>query len=460
MADIYIVYAREDEAIAEKLYSCLSGQWNVWWDDEIVGDVGEVIESEVPKAGCILPIISSASRGKPPVIDEMILGRKYKKPIIPIKIDDSEAPYGFGTLRCIEMKSWCGEEDHPGFVKLKRRLLKIVSQRESPKRPGFIANNRLRLPTLFLSVSSYNTQLEPADAMRMLRMFKVPAVLVSAYDLIEKHDSDKRYDPSDLIKQLVNYKKEGGFILIDSGNYEKNRLGDKSWKVKNLKDALAKVPHDWAFCYDNLEPSKSKKKLINELIKTVLQNQKFTNGAMLPIVHAPKLAKGGYQLKYVPAIIREISEELGSPLIAIPERELGGGLIARARMIKSIRQELNKLPYYQAIHVLGTGNPWTIAVLAAAGADTFDGLEWCRYVIDKESEVINHFHLFDLYSILDDSEIGYSAKTIFENLKYYTAFRSLMWEYYSQGNIEAHVQGVLGKKAFNILKVQYPELFE
>ena len=38
MADIYIVYAREDLDVASKLNDRLSPLWDIWWDDKIVGD--------------------------------------------------------------------------------------------------------------------------------------------------------------------------------------------------------------------------------------------------------------------------------------------------------------------------------------------------------------------------------------------------------------------------------------
>ena len=62
MADIYIVYASEDRGVAERLYNLLSLQWNTWWDDDLVGSFAEVIEAELPKAACILPLFSSSSR--------------------------------------------------------------------------------------------------------------------------------------------------------------------------------------------------------------------------------------------------------------------------------------------------------------------------------------------------------------------------------------------------------------
>ena len=92
---------------------------------------------------------------------------------------------------------------------------------------------------------------------------------------------------------------------------------------------------------------------------------------MLPIVHARKRHGGGYDLDALPSIIREMANRLNPPLIAIPERELGPGLIARAKTVRQIREELDKLPFYQPLHLLGTGNPLSIAVLTAAGCGQF-----------------------------------------------------------------------------------------
>jgi hypothetical protein len=36
------------------------------------------------------------------------------------------------------------------------------------------------------------------------------------------------------------------------------------------------------------------------------------------------------------------------------------------------------------------GNPWSIAVLTAAGADSFDGLEWCRVTVDRRTAQLHH----------------------------------------------------------------------
>ena len=313
----------------------------------------------------------------------------------------------------------------------------------------------MTLPKLFYSVSSYNTSIKPSEAVQALRILEAPAILISAYDI------DSKREPDSLISELKKYQKKGGFILVDSGNYEASRLEDKKWVVRDFKKALANTPHDYVFCFDDMDPGIGKKKNVNQIIKSVERDQKFTTSPVLPIVHAPQLKKGGYKIEDLPYIFSEISKKLHPPIIAVPERELGGGIIARARVIRAIREELNKLPYYQPIHVLGTGHPWAIAILVAAGADTFDGLEWCRYTLDEDREEISHFHLFDLFGSLDKSKMGFSANVAFHNLRYLKWFNESMHEMVSQNKIESWVQGVLtNKKAFSKLKEQCPEIFE
>lgn len=452
MADIFISYAKEDRKVAEKLYDLLTGQWTVWWDDDVIDEFHREIEREIAKAGCILSLFSKSSREKATVIDELNLGRHLNKKIIPIKLDESKPPYSFGTLSSVDMCDWQGSTNHLGFKLLHKRIVNVIPPSAALKRPNRIANGKLPLPSLFMSVSSHETQLVPSDAVKILSICKVPTILVSAYDLVSHRE------PDNLIKEIRKFRNKGGFVLIDSGNYEASRLSDKSWSAEHLKEVLKSTPHDWAFCFDNLEPSLGKNRCVKDVVDTIERDQAHTNSPVLPIVHAPKLNAGGYKLDDFPEIVRRISEKLNPELIAVPERELGAGLIARAETVMSIRNELNKLPFYQPIHLLGTGNPWSIAVLSAAGADTFDGLEWCRFAINTESEIeaINHFHHFDLISGLSESKIGFAGEVAIHNLNYFNSFGDIM----RSMSKEAFVQGVIGKKAFFKLKFGLPELFK
>ena len=211
MADIYIVYAREDEAVAEKLHSLLSHQWETWWDYFIAGEVQDIIEAEIVKAKCVIPIFSSHSRKKPTVISELNKARSLGIKIIPVNIDNCEPPYSYDTLGIVNFHSWEGEIDHPKFKQLQCLIESVVPPRTPPKRPKAIAGGKLPLPTVFMSVSSHETQLGPNQALQALRVFGTPSILISAYDLVP------RRKPQAIIEAMNKFQEENkGFILIDS----------------------------------------------------------------------------------------------------------------------------------------------------------------------------------------------------------------------------------------------------
>lgn len=467
MADVYIVYAHEDRAVAEKLYGLLTPRWETWWDDKITGRFARAIETEMPKARCVVPLFSASSREKDTFTEELRLAQKHGIALLPIRLDGSDPPYPFGSYSYTEMHGWNGEADHPGFLQLLRRIATIAPPKAKPRRPVAIANARIPLPTLFLSVSSYETQLVPADAVRALRVFGAPTILISAYDMV------KRRKPQAMLDELTKYRESGGFVLVDSGNYEASRLGTRRWKADDLKEALARTPHDWAFCFDVVNPLHDADRAIDKIVNAVERDREFTSAPVLPIVHAPIRKKGGYKLTDIPRIIREVADRLEPQLIAVPERELGPGLIARIRTVRAIREELSKLPFYQPLHLLGTGNPWSMAVLAAAGADTFDGLEWCRMAVDRQKDRLHHFQHFDFFSFqagfadspvtrgaLADQAVDFAGKVAFHNLDYFATLVSNMREAVMAGSIEAFVVGLVGKDTANQLKKQVPDLFK
>ena len=476
MADIYIAYAKEDLDIAKKLNDRLSPQWDIWWDDKIVGDFAKTIEEQLRKSACVLPLFSYSSREKTAFTEELRIGNQLEKPILPVELDDSPPPYPYGNFSRVNLRGWNGEEDHFGFLQLKRKLARVVDMKRKPKRPVFISDERIPLPTLFLSVSSYNTRLEPVDAIKILRLFKAPTILVSAYDLVPTGEQKKI--PIKIINELKRYRKNGGFVLIDSGNYEASRLANKQWSFEQFKEVLSYTPHDWAFSFDKADenipfPSSGRRKNAKLIVESVKHAQKYTPAPVLPIVHSKKLKKG-YDLKHLPKTIRGIAEQLEPQLIAVPERELGAGLLDRAKMVQAIRDELSKLPFYQPLHLLGTGDPWSIATLAAAGADTFDGLEWCRMVVDCSLNRLHHYQHFDFFAyqaLLADSPVvkaalenryktGYESLVAFHNLDYFANLMNRLRDYVMKNNMETFITRIIGNEAADELNQSVPGLFK
>lgn len=211
---------------------------------------------------------------------------------------------------------------------------------------------------------------------------------------------------------------------------------------------------------------------MKEIIVAIARDAKATAMLIIPIVHAPRKRDGDYDLEHIPLIIHELADRLGPPLIAIPERELGPGLISSARTVRRIREALDTLPFYQPIHLLGTGNPWSIAILAAAGADSFDGLGWCRVVADAMTCKLYHFQQFDFFAYqarvatspvtaaaMDDELVDFAGKVAFHNLDVLTEFAGKLQRDAAGNKLEALVRELLGKENATQLVTQMPDLF-
>lgn len=432
MSDICILYARKDaKKQAQQLDALLRGRWSVWRDNRIdSGDYRKAIKHEIPKAGCIVPIWSVAAEDSEVLHDELELAKRHGVPILPIRIHNVSAPLGHGSLQTTDAIGWNGDDVPATIDEHIARITKMFNERRAGQlRPTELAlANAKALPAFFFSVSSHETKLPPGAALDALNLFGPPSILISAYDM------DKSRRSRGLFPVLRELRKKGIKVLLDSGTYEMTRRGDKKWTLSRYHAALAETPYDIAFCYDELNPPRKLPSAIKGIVDAVERDSKKAKAPILPIVHLPG-KNGEYDTGLAPKLIKGIADELRLPLLAIPERELGEGIIERTKTMWRVRDALRHLPFYQPIHILGTGDPISVALLSAAGADSFDGLEWCRYVLDGKGHSLRHFQHYDLHKwqdkfaispvtrgAIEDNKVRYSGRTVFHNLDIYTSF--------------------------------------
>ena len=433
MADICIIYATADaRSIPPALEAELSDTWSIWWAGKIPsGDYREHIERELPMAGCVIPIWSSAARSSRVLHDELEIAKDAGVPILPIRIENVRPPLGYGVDNILDILGWQGERGRPEIGELRARVKKTIDDRRGALScsDSIGIGGSSKLPIYFFSVSSHETRLNPTEAIKALDIFDAKSILVSAYDLTQQRRT------GEMICRLKRRRKNDSIILLDSGNYEKFRRDDKKWTLKAFHDVLAMELHDLAFCYDDLFPTGSLNQIVKRAVSAVSRDSKHTRAPVLPIAHLPRGRNGEYRVDLAPELVYKIAQALRPPLIAIPERELGPSLFSRVEAMHNIRKKLRNLNYYQCVHVLGTGNPITIALLTAAGADSFDGLEWCRYVADVKTSTLHHFQHYELFQYQDelaasriaidaavDPKIDYAGKTVFHNLDFYSTW--------------------------------------
>lgn len=315
-----------------------------------------------------------------------------------------------------------------------------------------IGGTFLSLPCFFPSISSIKTNLPLLEYLKILTALKYPLLLISAYDLYYCNTKQLKVIKK-LLENAVNNKQ---IVLIDSGNYESYWKNDKTWSIKKYREMIKSIPHQIAFCYDVFKWGIDLQRIINNIEDEVVKSQSFSHGIIVPILHSAK--------KLLPKIITKLTDRLNPLFIAIPERELGDGMLERATNVFKIRKELNKKLQYCPLHLLGTGNPLSILIYSICGADSFDGLEWCQTTVDHDTGLLYHFQQREFFKLDPKlqkiSSLPYTQLTLAYNLKFYDKWMNKINKGFLNNNIIEMVDSYLPNQMVVLLKKKLPEVFK
>jgi len=310
----------------------------------------------------------------------------------------------------------------------------------------------LPMPCFFPSISSVKTNLPILEYLQVLFALKYPLFLISAYDLYKCQSKDLSRAERLLNNLAANHK----IILLDSGNYEGYWRDDKKWDLDKYKKMLKKTKHHLAFYFDILHREGNINKISSVITRNVLRDQKHSSGTVIPIIHAERKEK-------FPGLISRVVDKLNPFMIAVPERQLGDGIVARAETVYKIRQALNKKKLYYPLHLLGTGNPISILIYSVCGADSFDGLEWCQTTVDHRTGLLYHFQQREFFgeqsAYCKLKDIPYTQATLAHNLDFYQKWMPKIQNSFLDGKLNSLVSRYVPKAALLLLKNRIPEIF-
>jgi len=410
MEKIVVLCTSEDNDKVTKLVTFLRKITTVWWyQDKKKIKWDEAVKNKIRHSEIVIAFLSDKFIDDRHDIlrDEMKLAKDLDKGPILFCHGQVDIPLGFGRVDRIAVGEWDGTEGHRAFQELKTRIHKIIKVDVNSKRKHIILHNKtLSLPDFVFSLSSHETQILPNDGVILSSLLEPRALLISAYD-IYSINNDERFAGSkeNFHATLKEHEKSNTIIFLDSGNYEAKRknnyyteYNEHGWRQEKFWETVSDINPDIIFSYDQYEPPSDMRELKQVIVsnyKKDMQALQPKNIPISPIIHIPaqtEIPIGDFAAD----IVHQIALELNPIMIAIPERELGDGLIERTRNIRTIRKRLDNTGTYYPLHLLGTGNPISIAFFAAAGADSFDGLEWCRTAINYGTVTLFHFQHFDL----------------------------------------------------------------
>lgn len=275
-----------------------------------------------------------------------------------------------------------------------------------------LSGNRLAMPVFFPSVSTVKTALAPSEYLATLHSLRDinQQFLVSAFDLGRSHNGDG------LKHWLTAAQDTGATVLMDSGNYESYWKDEQvSWRQADFHEVLRRFPCTFAFGFDEQNPPADADAHVGLVVERWRQDQIAAGDRVIvPIVHGTP--------ESLPELCARVAQETQVPMIAVAERRLGSGVFERTRSVMAIRKALDGNGRYVGLHLLGTGNPISIALYAWAGADSFDGLEWCQTVVDHDTGLLFHLSQSDFFrrqTAWGDGDVSFHARTLAHNLTFY-----------------------------------------
>ena len=127
---VFLSYARADQARATKLASALeSGGLDVWWDALIEGGAtfANTIEAALGSCDAVIVAWSRTSVQSDWVRDEAAKGRDLRK-LVPVSLDGTEPPLGFGQYHSIDLSRWRGNADEPEVASVLRGIASVTGK--------------------------------------------------------------------------------------------------------------------------------------------------------------------------------------------------------------------------------------------------------------------------------------------------------------------------------------------
>ena len=102
------------------------------------------------------------------------------------------------------------------------------------------------------------------------------------------------------------------------------------------------------------------------------------------------------------------------------------------------------------IHILGCGNPASIALFSFAGADMFDSVDWSRWVIDPSSlkfTDISHIEILDCKcKVCISKKFNIPLRAFMHNMLFYQNYLQELRQSISQNTPKKFLDKYLGKK--------------
>lgn len=273
-------------------------------------------------------------------------------------------------------------------------------------------------PCFFASITTASTRTPIGELLDTVYDHQYSKLLVSSYDIFHQF-GDYR---NNIVDFLSRYQSHGNLLFLDSGLFEVEQFKLDNWNFDRYKEIIRTTKSDLFASYDVMAKALDGTELISETLRlTASSHELMKNNQCITICHG----NGTDELCNV--IENVISNNTNhSKIIAVAERECGNDIREMYHTIKKIRSILDKYNSDSVLHILGCGDPLSIAILSYAGADSFDAVDWNRWLINNKTlqfDNLNNIPLLDCSCEACVTEkISNKEKAYRHNLSLYDGF--------------------------------------
>lgn len=290
--------------------------------------------------------------------------------------------------------------------KFESRILQITSERK-----------KFSTPTYFPSISSAATRLQLDQLIQLCTDNNYPRLLISSYDLYYNYAQQKSIIPT------LKFFSKQNFLFLDSGVFEGYWLHDEQWEYSQYAEMIKQLSGDFYASFDKIPtPDSTDNEILTDVSDFAKESSKLSKTSKcITVAHGNSPSQ---LITVVSKLAQKHKESLS--VISIPERDCGKTLEAKISTIKKIRKIISKENPANLLHILGCGNPVSIALFSYAGADSFDSVDWSRWAIDPKTlqfTDLNHLPLIHCScKICKRKKLDPVNRTLLHNLLFYKEF--------------------------------------
>ena len=296
-------------------------------------------------------------------------------------------------------------------------------------------------PTYFPSVSSCGVKYPVQYLINLVTSYSYPRILVSAYDL----NSLEKKERSLVIRTLAEYSRKG-FVFVDSGNYESYWYKDDRWKYDKYVQVTKSITGDIYTSFDVFpSPEIPLNGFYGSAMESIIKSRSISTGlGFAPVIHAT------HPQQLVNLVKKAVKEQPDLfRFLAVSEYDCGASILHRMETLSRIRTILNDSNRESVLHLLGCGNPSSIALYSLFGVDTFDSLHWIKFAMNPRTSGHDDFSYADLFDCtckFCKSDYNYVERVLLHNLGFYQNFLKRIRLAIRDGELLTLVDNIFGSR--------------